>query len=152
MLGFLRRWTIPIVGGITPVLLIVINVAAFIVQHLDQFRWTVAVLAFLSGIMLNAWTALNMYRYAQRRVPGWALVQEHNQELVLVLGMAAVAVTALASGYFCYTGLGDEHNLPNKLTFLTGVISIATPIILQAFFRRNVRSEQRADLGDGQRR
>ena len=129
-----RPWIIPVVGGITPVLLIVVNVAAFIVQNLGAFRWTITILAFVSGIMLDSWTALNMYRALRVRYPNHPLLQDHNQELLLVVSMGVIIVLSFLSGYFCYQGLGDRSNLPNRLTFVTGAVAIATPILLVRLF------------------
>ena len=36
--AFLKRWTIPIIGALTPTALIVVNISAFIVNNLTQFR------------------------------------------------------------------------------------------------------------------
>jgi len=129
-----RPWIIPVVGGITPVLLIVVNVAAFIVQNLSAFRWTISILAFVSGIMLDSWTALNIYRALRVRYPNHPLLQDHNQELLLVVSMGVIIVLSFISGYFCYQGLGDASNLPNRLTFITGAVAIATPILLVRLF------------------
>jgi hypothetical protein len=129
-----RAWIIPVVGGITPVLLIVVNIAAFIVQNLSAFRWTITILAFVSGIMLDSWTALNIYRALRVRYPDHPLLQDHNQELLLVLSMGVIIVLSFISGYFCYKGLGDASNLPNRLTFITGAVAIATPVILVRIF------------------
>ena len=141
---FLKRWTIPIVGAITPVMLIVVNISAFIVKHLEEFRWTIAILAFVSSLMLNSWAGLNIYRTLQRRRPDHPLVQERNQEIVLVLGMLVVIVAAFLTALFCYLGLSSEATLPNGLTFLTGVVAILVPIVLQAFFRGRLRRHPRA--------
>ncbi|HEY2705574.1 MAG TPA: hypothetical protein VGL20_17975 [Candidatus Dormibacteraeota bacterium] len=129
-----RAWIIPVIGGITPVLLIVVNIAAFIVQHLSAFRWTISVLAVVSGIMLDSWTALNMYRALRARFPSHPLLQDSNQELLLVVSMGVIIVLSFISGYFCYQGLGDASNLPNRLTFVTGAVAIATPILLVRLF------------------
>jgi hypothetical protein len=129
-----RAWIIPVIGGITPVLLIVVNIAAFIVQNLSAFRWTITILAFVSGIMLDSWTALNMYRALRVRYPSHPLMQDSNQELLLVLSMAVIIVLSFLSGYLCYQGLNDPHNLPNWLTFITGAGGIAFPILLVRLF------------------
>src|SRR5579864_973112 len=102
---FLKRWTIPIVGAVTPVGLIVVNIAAFIVKHLSEFRWSITVLAFVSSMMLNSWFALNLYRVLQRRRPDNSLVQDRNQELVLLGGMAAVILFSFLAALFSYLGL-----------------------------------------------
>src|SRR5579863_2821074 len=133
---WLKRWTIPIIGALTPLALIVVNIAAFIVQHLTEFRWTITILAFVSGIMLNSWTALNIYRVLQARRPDNPVVHERNQEVVLVVGMGAVIVLAFVTALFCYLGLSDPKNLPNGLTFFTGFFAAAIPIFLRAAFRR----------------
>jgi hypothetical protein len=134
--AFLKRWTIPIIGAVTPVSLIVVNIAAFIIQHLTQFQWTITILAFVSGIMLNSWTALNIYRVLQARRPDNAIVNERNQEVVLVAGMGAVIVLAFLTALFCYLGLAKQSQLPNGLTFFTGFFAMAIPILLRAAFRR----------------
>ena len=134
---WLKRWTIPIIGALTPLALIVVNIAAFIVQHLTQFRWTITILAFVSGIMLNSWTALNIYRVLQARRPDHPVVHERNQEVVLVVGMGAVILFAFLTALFCYLGLADASKLPNGLTFFTGFFAAAIPILLRAAFRRS---------------
>src|SRR6202140_440595 len=139
---WLKRWTIPIIGAITPVGLIVVNISIFIAKNLAAFRWTIASLAFLSSIMLNSWSALNIYRVVKRRRPDHALVSEHNQELVLVGGMGIIVIAAFLTALFCYLGLSSEKDLPNGVTFITGVVAIAVPILLQFLFRRGVRGRR----------
>jgi hypothetical protein len=133
---WLKRWTIPIIGALTPLALIVVNIAAFIVDHLAQFRWTITILAFVSGIMLNSWTALNIYRVLQARRPDHPVVHERNQEVVLVVGMGLVILFAFLTALFCYLGLANQKELPNGLTFFTGFFAAAIPILLRAAFRR----------------
>jgi hypothetical protein len=139
---WLKRWTIPIIGAITPVGLIVVNISIFIAKNLAAFRWTISSLAFLSSIMLNSWAALNIYRVLKRRRPEHALVTEHNQELVLVGGMGIIVIAAFLTALFCYLGLSSEKDLPNGVTFITGVVAIAVPILLQFLFRRGVRTRR----------
>jgi hypothetical protein len=141
---FLKRWTIPIIGGITPVGLIVVNIAAFIVKHLSEFRWSITVAAFVSSMMLNSWMALNIFRMVQRRRPEHALVQERNQEMVVVGGVAAVLIASVLAALFCYWGLNDPNSLPNGATFFSGAIAIALPILLQGIFARNRQRGSRA--------
>jgi hypothetical protein len=142
---FLKRWTIPSIGAITPVGLIVVNIAAFIVKHLAEFRWTITALAFVSSMMLNSWFALNVYRLLQRRRPDHAWVQDRNQEMVVVLGMAAVIALSFLAALFCYLGLNDPDTLPNAPTFISGAVAIAIPIVLQSVFGRANRRSRRGD-------
>lgn len=135
MLAFLKRWTIPVVGGVTPVGLMVINVAVFLVKHLDQFRWAIAVLAFLSGMMLNSYMALNVYRFIQRRFPGFPPVQPQNEELAVALGMGAVTVITFVLAYETYQGLTPDQ-LPGGFTFVYGAFQIASVVVVKLFFDR----------------
>lgn len=145
----LRRWTIPAIGALTPIGLIVVNIAAFIVHNLAQFRLGISVLAFVSGVLLNAWTGLNIYRVAKARFPRFGVLHESNQEIVLVVGLLVVIVISFAEGLFCYNGLSNEKNLPNAATFYLGVVAIAIPILLQVIFARlgrgGVTDRQRVD-------
>ena len=125
---------IPIIGALTPVGLMVVNIAAFIVHHLDAFRLIITVLAFVSGLMLNSWTGLNIYRNLRRRAPGHAVVADRNQEFAIVGGMAVVIIAAALTAWFCYQGLSNEKNLPNALTFLTGAVAVAIPVGLKLLF------------------
>src|ERR1700688_1657140 len=124
----LKRWTIPIIGALTPTALIVVNIAVFIAKNLTEFRWTISILAFVSGLMLHSWAGLNIYRMLQQRRPDHPIVSERNQEIVLVLGMAVIIVAAFLTALFCYLGLSSYAHLPNGLTFFTGIFSAAVPI------------------------
>ena len=69
-------------------------------------------------------------------------MSEHNQELVLVGGMAIIVIAAFLTALFCFLGLSSEKDLPNGVTFITGVVAIAVPILLQFLFRRGVRTRR----------
>jgi hypothetical protein len=142
---FLKRWTIPIIGALTPVGLIAVNISVFVVKNLAEFRWGITILAFVSGLLLNSWAALNIYRTFQRRRPDHALVADRNQELVLVGGMLIVIIAAFLTALFCYMGLSSEANLPNGVTFITGIGAVLIPILLQGIFRRTVRHDRVRD-------
>ena len=145
------RWIVPIVGGVTPVLLIAINVAAFMVKHLDQFRWTITVLAFLSGMMLNTYLALKIYRFAQRRLPGVPVVNEHNEEIVIVIGMGVITVFTFILAWLCYRGLENPNDLPNGFTFFYGFFQIALPFGYKLFFDWDRGRGRRAEGSDRRR-
>ncbi len=133
--GRLRRWLIPGLGAITPVGLIVVNIAVFIVKNLAAFRWTITILAFVSGMMLNGWIGLKIYRLLQQRWRNSFLVSEMNQDIVLIGGMAVIIAASFITALFCYLGLASEKNLPNPETFLTGLFAIAVPFALQFIFQ-----------------
>ena len=123
-------------GAVTPVALIVVNIAVFIVKHLAAFRWSIAILAFVSGMMLNSWIGLKIYRLFQRRYREHALVSDLNQDLVLLGGMAVIIAVSFVTALFCYMGLSSEASLPNAMTFLTGLFAIAVPFSFQFIFER----------------
>jgi len=127
---------IPALGAVTPVSLIVVNIAVFIVKHLATFRWSIAILAFVSGMMLNSWIGLKIYRLFQARYREHALVSDVNQDVVLIGGMAVIIGISFVTALFCYLGLSNEASLPNALTFLTGIFAIAVPFALQFVFTR----------------
>jgi hypothetical protein len=135
----LRRWTIPAIGALTPIGLIIVNIAAFIVHHLDQFRLGISALAFVSGMMLNTWTALKIYHVAKRRFPDNNLLHDRNQEIVLVGVMAVITAISFVEAWFCYNGLSKEADLPNLPTFVLGIVAVAIPIFLQGAFGRLLR-------------
>ncbi len=134
--GRFQRWVIPALGAVTPVSLIVVNIAVFIVKHLATFRWSIAILAFVSGMMLNSWIGLKIYRLFQTRYREHALVSDVNQDVVLIGGMAVIIGISFITALFCYLGLSNEASLPNALTFLTGIFAIAVPFALQFIFTR----------------
>lgn len=129
-----RQWIIPTIGAVTPIALIAVNLAAFIVHHLAEFRVLITALAFVSAMMLNSWTGLRGYRRFKDRHGGHALVHDSNQDIVLIVGMALIIVISAVTAVFCYLGLSNERDLPNVTTFLTGVLAILVPIVLQRFF------------------
>ncbi|MGD1053091.1 MAG: hypothetical protein ABR950_04610 [Candidatus Dormibacteria bacterium] len=134
--GRVRRWAIPALGAVTPVALIVVNIAVFIVKHLAAFRWSIAILAFVSGMMLNSWIGLKIYRLFQTRYRENPLVSDVNQDMVLIGGMAVVIGISFVTALFCYLGLANEASLPNAMTFLTGIFAIVVPFAFQFVFER----------------
>lgn len=146
---FVKRWTIPIIGGVTPVGLIVINVAVWINDHLQQERWFISIAAFVSGMILNSWVVLQVYRWVQQRWPHWGIVHTQNQEMALVVGMGVVTVYSFLSALACYIGLRDTQHLPNAFTLWWGALQIAIPFGLKLFFERAEKRAARRNLRSG---
>jgi hypothetical protein len=134
-----------VIGAITPVALIVVNIAVFIAKHLAAFRWTIAILAFVSGMMLNSWTGLKIYHLFQRRFREHPLASDRNEDIVLVGGVALIIAISFVTALFCYLGLSNEANLPNPTTFFTGIFAIAVPFTLQFIFSRLLGRGRKAD-------
>ena len=138
--GGLRYWIFPVIGGLTPTALIIVNIAAFIVHNLNTLRLIIAVMAFVSGMMLNSWAGLSVYRWFKKRYREHPMVHDSNQDVVLISGMAIIIIVSGLTAWFCYNGLSQEKNLPNSQTFLLGVVSILIPIVLRIFFDKSQRS------------
>lgn len=143
-LNWLKRWAIPLIGGITPVALIVINIAVWINDHIGQLRLWVAIAAFISGMMFNSWLGLSIYRWVQRRHPQWALMHETNQEVMLVVGMGLITLVTFLTSLSLYLGLHDAQALPNAWTLWYGIIQIAYPFILKVYVDRDQRRKAAA--------
>ncbi len=129
---------IPVVGGITPIAILIVNIAEFIAHHLAEFRWTISVLAFVSGVMLNSWAALAIYRVLKNRVPDNPLVADRNQELMFMVVMFIVILVAAVTAVLCYIGLQNPKDLPNGISVVTASLALLIPVLLQDLIRRFV--------------
>jgi hypothetical protein len=56
--------------------------------------------------------------------------------------MALITGIAFLTALFCYIGLSNPNDLPNGVTFITGVLAILVPILLQVTFRRALRTQR----------
>ena len=139
--AFAGRWTIPIVGGITPVMLIAVNVAVWINDHVTYVAFWIAIAAFLSGMMLNTWWVLKAYRFFHNRWPQWGIFNPQHEELLLVLGMGGITIFTFVLAWGVYVGLHDTKHLPNAYTLWWGILQILIPIVAKVFFDRD---EERA--------
>ena len=144
-MGSSRKWLMPVIGSITPLGLIAVNVAEFIAQHLAEFRWAITVLAFVSGTMLNSWALLKVYGDFQGHHPDHPIVASRNQEVILIIGMSLVLLTAGVTALFCYEGLAQARNLPNEITLFTSILALSIPFLLTEFFERRTRRRTRRE-------
>jgi hypothetical protein len=144
-----RDWIIPTIGALTPVALIVVNIAAFIVHHLPEFRLIITILAFVSGMMLNSWTGLSVYAWLKARRSEHPLFDKSNQDILLMSGMALIIVLSALTAWGCWSGLSSDKDLPNAPTFIIGIAAILGPILLQRFFNRATRRETRLQRPGG---
>lgn len=135
----MKKWAVPIIGGITPVMLIVINAAVWINDHVQSLALWVAIAAFVSGMMFNSWIGLSVYRWVQRRWPSWSVVAETNQEVMLVIGMGVITVVTFLTSLGLYLSLKDAKGLPNAWTLWYGIIQIVYPFVLKIYVDRDRR-------------
>jgi hypothetical protein len=148
-----RAWLLAALALITPLGLILVNLAAYVMAHLAAFRVGITASAIVSTIVLNGIAAIAAFRYGVARWPElsqdprpqplvprlmlWLFAPERRRaimaEAVFVLLLAAVL-----GGVLTYRGLSDPRALPNLSTLLGGLVGLvlALPLIVAAIYRR----------------
>lgn len=118
---------------ITPVGILAINVSAFVMVHLAQFRIGMAACALLSGLVLNGLTAWWLLRLASRNAP--PLFREYR---LWAIGVAVLIVllTAGGGGYLTYLGLDDPRRLPDALSVVVASFMLLLPFAVSVAARR----------------
>jgi len=118
---------------ITPVGILAINVSAFVMVHLTQFRIGMAACALLSGLVLNGLTAWWLLRLASRNAP--PLFREYR---VWAIGAAVLIVllTAGGGGYLTYLGLDNPRRLPDALSVVVASFMLLLPFAVSVAGRR----------------
>ncbi len=118
---------------ITPVGILAINVSAFVMVHLAQFRIGMAACALLSGLVLNGLTAWWLLRLASRNAP--PLFREYR---LWAIGVAVLIVllTAGGGGYLTYLGLDNPRRLPDALSVVVASFMLLLPFAVSVAARR----------------
>ena len=98
-----RAWLLAALALITPLGLILVNVAAYVMAHLAAFRVGVTASAVVSTIVLNGIAAITAYRYGVAR-PDWSQ-SGRPQPLIPRVSVWLLAPPAAAGG----DGGGDLH-------------------------------------------
>jgi hypothetical protein len=129
----LRESVLLALGVITPLGILAVNISAFVMAHLAQFRIGIAALALLSGVVLNGLTAWWLLRLANRSAG--SLFAEYRR---WAIGVAAliVALTAAGGGYLTYLGMRDPRRLPDTLSMVVATIMLLFPLALTFAGRR----------------
>jgi hypothetical protein len=129
----LRESILLSLGVITPVGILAVNVSAFVMSHLSQFRIGIAALALLSGLVLNGLTAWWLLRLASRSAG--PLFREYR---LWAIGAAVliVALTAAGGGYLTYLGMRDPHRLPDALSMVVATFMLLLPLAVTFAARR----------------
>src|SRR5258708_35783618 len=89
----MRETVLLTLGVITPVGILAVNISAFVMVHLDQFRVGIAACALISGLVLNGLTAWWLLRLASRNAP--PLFREYR---MWAIGVAVLTVLLTAGG------------------------------------------------------
>src|SRR6202521_1914207 len=129
----LRESILLTLGVITPLGILAVNVSAFVMAHLAQFRTGIAALALLSGLVLNGLTAWWLLRLANRNAG--PLFREYR---LWAIGVAVliVALTAAGGGYLTYLGMRDPKRLPDTLSMVVATFMLLLPLAVTFAGRR----------------
>jgi len=128
---------------ITPAGLVVVNIAAYVMAHLGEFRLVITVSAVVSTLVLNGLTAVTLYTLARAQWPELQPFRESHRQSVIAVGVFVIVFIAALSGVLTYRGLSDPRQLPNASTFFAGLIGLLIPIALALLLRENVSRRER---------
>jgi hypothetical protein len=129
----LREGVLLAVGVITPLGILAVNISAFVMVHLAQFRVGIAACALLSGLVLNGLTAWWLLRLASRNAP--PLFREYRFWAVGV-AVLIVLLTAAGGGYLTYLGMRDPKRLPDSLSVIVATFMLVLPLAVTFAGRR----------------
>jgi len=129
----LRESVLLALGVITPIGILAVNVSAFVMTHLAEFRIGIAALALLSGLVLNGLTAWWLLRLASRSAA--PLFAEYRRWAVGA-AVLIVAVTGIGGGYLTYLGMRDPRRLPDTLSMVVAIIMLLLPLAVSFAGRR----------------
>jgi hypothetical protein len=129
----LREIVLLTLGVITPIGILAVNASAFVMAHLQAFRFGIAGCALLSGLVLNGLTAWWLLRLASRTAP--PLYREYRWWAIGV-AVAIVLLTAGGGGYLTYLGLRDPKHLPDALSVVVATFMLVLPFAVTLAARR----------------
>src|SRR5690348_10732392 len=129
----LREVVLIVLGVLTPIGILAVNISAFVMGHLTAFRLVIAGCALVSGLVLNGLTAWWVLRLASRTAN--PLFKEYR---VWAVGAAVVIVlaTAAAGGYLTYLGMRDPSHLPDSLSMIVASFMLLLPLAVTFVGRR----------------
>jgi D-alanyl-lipoteichoic acid acyltransferase DltB (MBOAT superfamily) len=131
--GYLSsRLLLVAIGIITPIGILVVNGAAFVMRNLVQFRVGIAICALISSLVLNGLTASWLLRLAGRR--SIALYLKH-QEWATIIATIVVLATSIGAAIFTYIGMSNPTHLPDSLAVVTSLLALLVPLGITYFSR-----------------
>lgn len=131
--GYLSsRWVLLAIGIITPIGILVVNAAAFVMRNLAQFRIGIAISALISSMVLNGLTASWLLRLAARR--SISIYLQH-QEWGTIIATIVVLATSIGAAILTYIGLSNPSQLPNGLAVITALLALLVPLAITYFSR-----------------
>ena len=124
------------IGVATPIGILAVNAAAFVMSNLSAFRVLIAACALVSSLLLNGLTALWVMRSVRTRFT--AIYSEYQRWFFAAAVVAVLASSAFAS-YFTFVGMRDPHHLPDRVAIITAVLALGIPFLLTWVGRRMAR-------------
>ena len=120
------------IGIVTPIGILVVNAAAFVMRNLAQFRIGIAVCALISSLVLNGLTASWLLRLARRRaIP---IYMEHS-DWATILATIVVIGSSIGAAIFTYIGMSNPSHLPDGLAVITALLALLVPLAITYFSR-----------------
>ena len=132
------------IGVVTPLGILVVNAAAFVMRNLAQFRIAIAVCALISSLVLNGLTASWLLRLAGRR--GIAVYLQH-RDWATVVATIVVIGSSVAAAIFTYIGMNDPRHLPDGLAVVTALLYLVVPLGITYFSRVFANTGRSYDSG-----
>jgi hypothetical protein len=128
------------IGIAAPIGLLAVNGAAFVMQHLGQFRLAIGIAAVASGLALSGLTARTVLGRVAAYMP--RLYREYRRWMIAAAAVSVVA-WSLFGGWGAYQSMEDARNLPNPLAVLTALWLLLLPILM-TFISNRLRNRSRA--------
>ncbi|HEX6349184.1 MAG TPA: hypothetical protein VF160_07310 [Candidatus Dormibacteraeota bacterium] len=135
----LQEIALVVVGVVTPIGILAVNGAAFVMRHLTEFRVGLAGAALVSGMLLNGLAAWAAIRFARRNAP---LLYAEYRRVALVAAVLFVAVPSAIGAYWTYLGLVDPSQLPNRWGVLASLGMLGLPFAVTYVDRRYLRRRE----------
>jgi len=122
-----------VVGASTPIGILAVNVSAFVMLHLPEFRLSIAICALVSGLSLNGLTAWALFGRAERIAP--QLIAEYRPWLIAAVAVFVAAFSVLGA-YWTWQSMQDSRQLPNLYAVLTALWLLFLPVLMTFVARR----------------
>jgi hypothetical protein len=128
-----REVVLLLVGISAPVGLLVVNGAAFVMEHLADFRLSIGIAVVASSLALSGLTAQVVLGRVAVFAPGL-----YSRYRLWMIGAAVVSVIAwsLLGGWGAYQSMADARTLPNVYAVLTALWLVALPFAMNLVSRR----------------
>ena len=122
-----------VVGASTPIGILAVNISAFVMLHLQEFRLSIAICALISGLSLNGLTAWAVLTRAERMAP--QLIAEYRPWLIAATVVFVAAFSTLGA-YWTWQSMQDRTRLPNVYAVLTALWLLFLPVVMTFVARR----------------